>query len=413
MAVEVTGNVFFTDQYLTRNDFNARDQDEVERLISRILDTYNNAGFPFCRVSPELIQDELAPARILLKVDEGARVIIEDLLIKTGGKTDIHAAKRLAHFKTGAYFSLRDVASAKKRLTRTKAFTEIKDNILDRDGTYYLLFTLKEKESDFLTLSGSFSGSDLHFGASFSSYSLLGTLRQLSFDFDYERLFSLKFREPVLIVPATFEANFAIWTYDSTRQIEGNVKFSAPIGEYFSASVLSGIEIVTQYGTDSIASQSSDNLLGTGIGFDYEVFPWRISQELYVDYLFRDADRLRLKYDSEIEFRHFVLGIHYHRVQTDSLEFFDYLRIGGSRNLRGYLEDEFLATRAVWFNFEYHRFFIFPLLDIARIQDDLVYSYGFGIQAKSRFADASLILAWPRGGNWEDGKLHLTFAKGF
>ncbi len=413
MAVEVRGNVFFSDTYLAGNDLNAQDQAEVERLISRILDTYNNAGFPFCKVSPTLLPDDRIPTKIVLSVDEGPRVIIEDLLFQTKGRTDIRAAKRLAHFQVGEYFSLRSVASAKKRLNRTRAFLAINDNILDRDGKYYLLFTLNEKDSDFLTLSGSLSESDFQFGASFSSYSLLGTLRQLSFDFEYKRLFSLKFREPVLIAPARFDADFTIWTYDSTRQIEGNVKFSAPIGEYFSASVSSGIEIVTQLGEDTATTQTSDNFLGTGLSFEYETPAWRTLQSVYVDYLFRDADRLRFKYDSEIELWDFFLGMHYHRVQTDSFVFFDYLRIGGARNLRGYLEDEFLATRAAWFNFEYHRFFVFPILDIARIQDDIIFSYGFGIEATSRFVDASLILAWPKGGSWEDGKLHLTLAKGF
>jgi hypothetical protein len=105
--------------------------------------------------------------------------------------------------------------------------------------------------------------------------------------------------------------------------------------------------------------------------------------------------------------------MNYHYVRTDSFLFVDYSRIGGADDLRGYLEDEFLARRAFWFNIEYHRLPVFPLLDIARIDGETLYSFGLGLEARSRFADASLILAWPGRGNWNDGKLHLLFSKGF
>ena len=412
-SIDLRGNLFFSSQYLLAGQSVVRDQRHVERLISNILDKYNNAGFPFCRIVPDIVKQEETTARIVLTVDEGVRVIIEDLLIETDGNTYKNAAKRIANFRTNEYFSLKKVISAKKRLEKTKAFEGVTDNVLSRDGKYYLLLALLEKESDFLTLSGSFSGTDLQFGASYSSFSLLGTLRRLSFDYEYQKLFSLNFREPVLIAPAMIDAKFAIYTYDSTRQIDGNIRFSAPIGAYFTISMLSGIELVTYYGADTTTKQTSDNLLGLGIGFQYEMPVWSISQDLKLDYLFRDADRLKIEYDAETEFHKILLGLHYHVVRTTSFEPIDYLRIGGAKNLRGYLEDEFLVKQAVWLNLEYHRLPVFPLIDVARIGGNLYYSYGFGIRAQSRIADASMILAWPKAGSWEDGKLHLILSKGF
>jgi len=412
-SVDVKGNVFFSSQYLLTSRSSVRNQREAERLISSILDKYNNAGFPFCKIVPDIAVQEDSSSNVTLTVEEGTRVVIEDLLIKTDGNTYTNAAKRIAHFRINEYFSLKNVVTAKKRLEKTKAFEGIADNILNRDGKYYLLFTLLEKESDFLTVSGSFSGTDLQFGASYSSFSLLGTLRQLSFDYEYQRLFSLNFREPVLIAPAIIDAQFAIRTYDSTRQIDGNIKFSAPIGAYFTVSLLSGIELVNYYGADTVTTQTSDNLLGFGIGFEYEMTDWSIFQNINLSYLFRDADRLRMEYDAEVEFKKIFVGFHYHMVRTDSFELIDYVRIGGAKNLRGYLEDEFLFKRAAWVNFEYHRFPIFPLIDIARLGKNVFYSYGFGIRAKSKIVDASMILAWPKEGTWEDGKVHLVLSRGF
>ena len=105
-------------------------------------------------------------------------------------------------------------------------------------------------------------------------------------------------------------------------------------------------------------------------------------------------------------------GAYDHRF-TDIFDFFDYVRIGGARDLRGYLEDEFTVRKAFWVNLEYHRLFIFPLVDIARIDGDIVYSYGFGISAKSQIADASLMFAWPKRGAWSDGKIHLSLTREF
>ena len=411
--IDLKGNVFFSSQYLLAGQSSVRNQRQVERVISNILDKYNNAGFPFCKIVPDIVEQEETITNIVLTVEEGVRVVIEDLLIETDGNTYKNAAKRIANFRTNEYFSLKNVISAKKKLEKTRAFEGITDNVLSRDGKYYLLFKLLEKESDFLTLSGSFSGTDLQFGASYSSFSLLGTLRRLSFDYEYQKLFSLDFREPVLIAPAMIDAQFAIRTYDSTRQIDGNVKFSAPIGAYFTISMLSGIELVTYYETDTIMKQTSDNLLGLGISFQYEMPVWSIFQDLNLDYLFRDADRLKIEYDAEVEFKKILVGLHYHMVRTASFEPIDYVRIGGAKNLRGYLEDEFLVEQAVWVNLEYHRLPVFPLFDVARIGRNLFYSYGFGIRAKSKIADASMILAWPKAGTWEDGKLHLILSKGF
>jgi outer membrane protein assembly factor BamA len=414
--VEIRGNVFYSTQYLLARTSRITSQQSVERLIFRILDIYNNTGFPFCRIIPSLVDDDSKPARIVLTVDEGPRVIIDDLLFRTTGRTDWRAAKRLANLRKGLYFSRKDTEMAKKRLMKTRAFEAIDESVLQRDGRHYLMLTAREKESDFLTLSGSFSGpntDNMNFGASFSSFNVLGTLRKLDFEYEYQRLFLIKFREPVLIAPAQLDADFSILTYDSTRLTNGRLEFAAPFAAYFSISLLSGIELVNYYGNDTTSRQSSDNLLGIGLIYDYARPEWSTLQTIKLDYLFRDADRLRIAYDGEVTLWKFVIRPHYHRVQTDILQFFDYLRIGGAKDLRGYLEDEFVTSRALWCNFEYHRLFIFPLVDIARIGQEVFYSYGFGISAKSRFADATLVLAWPKGGTWSDGKVHLTFARGF
>ena len=169
---------------------------------------------------------------------------------------------------------------------------------------------------------------------------------------------------------------------------------------------------MSYYG-DSDIGQHIDNLLGLGLGLDYGKAKWGIAQEVNFEYLFRQFDRWVLKYDGEFYINGLFIKPHYYRVNTDSFEYFDYLRIGGASDIRGYLEEEFIVSRAMWVNIEYKRFFLFPLFDIGRLGDEIQFSYGFGIEAKSDFANASLILAWPKNGHWRDGKIHLMFEKGF
>ena len=411
--METRGNVFFSSQYLLQNAPRIAGQKDAERLILNIIAKYNNTGFPFCRIYPALLGLDAGFPRLVLTIEEGPRVKVEDLLVRTEGKTDIGAAKRLADFEIGEYFSATKTERAKKRLMATDAFEKIDETVLDRDGRHYLMLALHEKESDLLMLAGSLSGDDREFGASFASSNLLGTLRKLHFDYEYQRLFSIKGQEPVLVAPAQIDAEFSIITYDSTRLISGQVEFGAPIGDYFSISLLSGFELVNHYEDDTMIAESSDNLLGAGVGFEYVGTDWSTGHVFGVDYLFRTADRLKFAYDGSLDFLKLTIEPHYRHVWTDIFDFFDYVRIGGAKDLRGYLEDEFTARRAFWVNLEYHRLFIFPLVDIARIDGDIVYSYGFGISAKSRIADASLMFAWPKRGKWSDGKIHLALTREF
>jgi len=108
-----------------------------------------------------------------------------------------------------------------------------------------------------------------------------------------------------------------------------------------------------------------------------------------------------------------IIKPHYWWVKTNAFEYFDYFRLGGSKNIRGYLEDEFVVVNAAWLNTEYRKFFIYPILDIVYIEDNILYSYGFGLGAKTELANTSLIFAWPKNGDWRDGKLHLVIEKGF
>lgn len=412
IPVTTTGNIFFSTQYLLQSDSTVAEPHDAERIIARIIDTYANTGFPFCRVVPRLHDDQM-DKKIVLSIEEGERVIVSDFLFESNGKTRTNSVRKIAHVKPGDYFSSKNITQTKENVLKTDAFVSVDERIVRRNNQYYVLLNLTEKNSDFLQASGSFDDENALFNFSFYSLNLLGTLRRFQFRYEYEKLFSLQFTEPILLYPAVLDAKFSLWTYDSIRLTQFHATFAAPLWQLFTFRMLSGVESVSLLDEDSVSRGHTDNIIGIGFGVDYETQPLKCHNHCSYDYLFRTYDRWRVQVDLENSLYRLDAGMHYVRAQTDSFEFFDYYRLGGARSLRGYREDQFFVTHAFWMNCAYKAIFVFPLFDIAVINNAFLYSYGLGIHAASQLADASLVLAWPKGGSWQDGKIHLLFEKGF
>lgn len=413
IAVEITDNIFFSSQYLLNNHTNIRNKNDLEDLIDNMIKKYANVGFPFCHIYPEVVYKNEAIEKVILKIDEGERVMVTDYIFHTQGKTETSIIRRIADAKTGIYFSHKEVEKSKRNLLRTEVFENIDDNLIYQDGNYYVLLYLTEKKTDYFTVLGSFAEDDFHFSISFHSLNLLGTLRRLQFLYEYEKLFSFQFSEPLLIYPAEIEGNFSLLTYDSVRLIQFSGTVTAPLGRYFEVSLMSGIEAISYYGNIPETQGHTDNTLGLSFAFHHNTSNWALNQTIGYEHLFRQHDRRRVRYDGEFEMLKLNLKTHCYVVNTDSFEYFDYYRLGGAHNLRGYFEEEFIVSDAIWLNCEYKKFFVFPLFDIGLLDNDIKFSYGFGIEAKSDFANATLVIAWPQKANWRDGKIHLMLKTGF
>jgi outer membrane protein assembly factor BamA len=408
--VTISGSIYFSESYLMRNH-PVREFNDVELLIEDILDTYTSAGFPFCEVRPivERIGDSLT--NIVLRVQEGARITIAGHLFLPDKHTVPGVIRRYVHPENNLYFSSKEIARIKQRLLRTGAFMSVTENIVYRNDLYYLLWTLNEQQTDFISAFGTVSEDDYIFSISLHSINLLGTLRRLEFLYEYEKLFTVKFTEPILLAPTAIRGDFSLWSYDTMQLLEAQGIITTPLNAIFDVSILTGIERASY--ADTLTTAHTHTVLGSGLAA-HAARAWLIvDQSFMVDYLIRDIDRWRLHYDGSITLFDMHVRSHGRYVFTDSLEFFDHFRLGGAQSLRGYYEEEFTVDQAFWVNIEYKRIFLFPLVDIGYLDKNFFYSYGFGITAQSRFAHAELILAWPKDGSWRDGMLHLTFEKGF
>jgi outer membrane protein insertion porin family len=125
-----------------------------------------------------------------------------------------------------------------------------------------------------------------------------------------------------------------------------------------------------------------------------------------------------------------ALGIHGRELRASFFEASDLFRLGGANSLRGYLEDQFLANRILWTNFEYrllltNRTFGFLFFDtgyylrsaepLSNIETNegfkLGYGLGFNIETGLGVLKVSFALA--QGDTFSKGKIHFGIVNEF
>lgn len=407
-VLELTGNTFFSTTYLTAGHHPGGDRSDIERFIIHVLDCYHNAGFPFCRIRP---QTAAAPAVITLEIDEGQRIVIDDLRCRVRGSTDTRALHRYLHPTRGRYFSGREVSRLRHRLEDTGLFREIKDLVIHEGDRYFLYLDMTENRHDQFSAGASLNRSQVAISAEIAARNLLGTLRQFLARYEYQRAFDLTYQDPVLIAPVTLQADVSLLTVEKARRTQLKARLSAPLGFATEFSLMSGREIVAY--VDTSGAGYAHTLLGAGLNQTIEIQPVAFEWSAHFEHLFRDRDRLRVDLDGACSAYDLHVRPHAAWSITSRHEYFDYVRIGGARTVRGYLEDEIVATSAWWANIEYKPLFIYPLCDIAYANHAWLYAVGVGLDATTALGETSLVFAWPKDGTWRDGKVHVSLMKNF
>lgn len=402
----ITGNVYYSSDYLLRVAGQFRDPDDSERTVYRLLDHYHDNGFPFCRIRVHRIDD----ATVRLQIAEGPRVEISDAIIRTTGGTRISEIRRISRLSYPALFSRSEVLRARSRITATGAFAAINEQILQYGERHYLLLDLTEQDTDFASASGSFGADPVSLSASLESRNILGTLRSFRFDCELDRRFAVSLSDPVLVAPVVAEVSLDVTDLDSVSVARAQFQVAAPAGGGLHVAAASGVERVRPRGGNATLS-GDHSFLAAGLSWRSESrFP--IDQQCRVEYLVREPERVRLSYQGSARWRSIEIRPNAQWVSSDTLYLQDLWRIGGATSVRGYEDDAFYAERAYWLNAEYHRFPVFPLIDVAFIGDAWYYSYGIGFAGSSRIGTASVVLAWAFQAGWREGKLHICLGRG-
>ena len=100
-------------------------QEMVRRYMERIIEFYENRGFPFCEVG--LSHWEMKGDKINLgfHIMEGPRVKIEKIRVEGNSKTKDSFIKRISGISPGEYFAQRRLTLARARLEKTGLFLKV------------------------------------------------------------------------------------------------------------------------------------------------------------------------------------------------------------------------------------------------------------------------------------------------
>lgn len=125
-----------------------------------------------------------------------------------------------------------------------------------------------------------------------------------------------------------------------------------------------------------------------------------------------------------------ALGLHGKELQGSQVEISDMFLLGGTNSLRGYRENQFLASRVAWANFEYRflltrRTFAFSFFDIGYfLQRENVelnipksfgtkIGYGIGLHIETGLGILNVNFAFAKGDSFSEGKIHFGILNEF
>ena len=451
----------------------------LKNKIDRILNAYANIGYPLAKVEiDDLNFDDHGFADIMLNINEGQLVKIEQIKIEGNKLTREDFILREMKIKRGEVYREMKFEQIRKRLMKLGLFKSIEDpEIFISDTTSGILIKVEEGRMNLFDGVLGYVPSTGTSRGYFTGYinillkNLFGTGRRFGARWNAEtretQEFEIHYFEPyVLRSPVDAQVSFYQRKQDSVYvvrepklnlsvELTGFEKVSEILKASFYISQRTIIPTATEYIGYQIFESTSLNM-GLGISYDsrddvdfprsgvyfssfYELGNKKIlgPERLLTPEMRRkvSVNKFNLALDFYFNFEKILKSVLVPRfnamvVVGDGIDESDGFRFGGMRSLRGYREREFLATRAIWTNFE-DRFmlsdelwgFLFfdlgyiyrPVL-LPRIRDSfeaIKYGYGFGMRLKTGIGKLSLIYALGKGDSFKTGKIHVGIESEF
>ncbi len=451
----------------------------LKNKIDKILNAYANSGYPLAKVEiADLNFDEHGFADITLNINEGQLVKIEQIKIEGNKLTREDFILREMKIKRGEVYREMKFEQIRKRLMKLGLFKSIDEpEIFISDTTSGILIKVEEGRMNLFDGVLGYVPSTGTSRGYFTGYinillkNLFGTGRRFGARWNAEtretQEFEIHYFEPyVLRSPVDVQVSFYQRKQDSVYvvrepklnlsvELTGSEKVSEILKASFYISQRTIIPTATEYIGYQIFESTSLNM-GLGISYDsrddvdfprsgvyfssfYELGNKKIlgPERLLTPEMRRkvSVNKFNLALDFYFNFEKILKSVLVPRfnamvVVGDGIDESDGFRFGGMRSLRGYREREFLATRAIWTNFE-DRFmlsdelwgFLFfdlgyiyrPVL-LPRIKDlfeAIKYGYGFGMRLKTGIGKLSLIYALGKGDSFKTGKIHVGIESEF
>lgn len=453
------------------------DQNTLDNDISELLTFYESKGLPFVNVSIQDINvyDDRGRSKlnIVIDIEENSRIQIDEVKIRGNDDTNDEVIMREIKLGKDKYITTEELEYIQDRLERLNIFQEVKMprvyTIKGKNRSGLLIEVVEGNTSTFDgiigyvppendTEDGYFTGL-----VNLSFRNLFGTGRRIEARWQQEvretQELEFKYYEPyILSFPVNIGIAFLQRIQDSTytrRRFDAKGEYL--INDKFTISGIVGLDRVIPSDSGSSTLVIADSrILASGVELNFDnrndvYFPtsgqYYTTNYIYGDKKIFNLDQLGpLGYKESYSVQKYSLDLYNFfsffkrtalmvrgfggEVRADLLEESDLFRIGGNNTIRGYREEQFLASRVVFSNIEarlatsrrnyFFGFYDFgyyerPADEINNIseQSGFIFGYGLGVTLETALGQIGVSYALGKGDGFLDGKIHFGLINNF
>ena len=451
---------------------------DIEESISGILTDLENNGYPFgyFQITSVYLYDDSAGsehlADLYIRFDEGRKSKIDKVQINGNTSTKDYVIIRELRVSEGDEYSQQRVEDFPKRLNKLRFFdpVPVPQFYLDKENNGILLINVKEKNTNSFDgiigyvppatdkVSGYVTGL-----VNVTLRNIFGTGRAASVKWQKltreSQELDLKYLEPWLL-GYPFNINLGLFQriQDSTyvqRRYGGSLEYLATEDISASGSVLQE-EVIPTVRTVPVFTVYNSSTLTTGLDLKIDLRDDPLSPTSGVLFLTGYSfSRKKISGPAEYISPTLETNINLQRI-TASFSFFyelflrnviavsvngrelrgpffeisDLWKLGGTSSVRGYREEQFLASRIAWTNLEYRllltrRSYAFLFFDSGyylheadpergvQKSEDVILGYGLGITVETGIGLLGVSFALAQGDSFSDGKIHFGIINEF
>ena len=461
--------------YLKGEIFN---QYEIENLIENLLSNLENDGFPFASIEIKSVYiyrdtvDDDHLANIYFDLNMGKKSTIDKIEVTGNTSTKDYVIVRELRIEPGEVYSQEKVENVPVRLNKLRYFDPVPSPGFYLDSKNEGILQVKVKERNTNNFDGIIGyippQNDDENGyvmgmVNVTLRNIFGTGRAAAISWEkltrISQELQLKYLEPWLFgYPFNLNAELFQRIQDSSyvqRIIGGGIEYLAT--EDFSATAFISAEhvipaareipVFTTFNSSSITTgvglkiDLRDDPLATLSGFLFET-SYAFSrktidgpEEFITENTETEINLQRLAAGFGAFFQIFprnviALKVNGRELSGPFFEQSDLWRIGGTKTVRGYREEQFLASRCAWTNLEYRLMlsvrtytFVFfdsgyylldaiPEIGIQR-GENFIFGYGLGLALDTAIGILGVSFAFADGDTFSEGKIHFGIINDF
>ncbi len=451
---------------------------EIENIIDNLLSDLENEGFPFASVKIQSVyfyddstgDDHLAD--IYLSLNDGNKSTIDKIEVTGNTSTKDYVIVRELRIDPGEVYSQEKVENLPTRLNKLRFFdpVPVPSFYVDSKNSGVLQIKVKERNTNNFdgvigyippqneTESGYVTGL-----VNITLRNIFGTGRAAQISWEkltrISQELQIKYLEPWLFgYPFNLNAELFQRIQDSTyvqRIIGGGIEYLATEDISATAFLLfeqvipttREVEVFTVYNSSSVTTgvglkiDLRDDPLATLSGFIFEN-SYSYSNKTITG----PTEYITATTETEINLQRFTAGfgaffeifprnvialkVNGKELSGPFFEQSDLWRFGGTKTVRGYREEQFLASRIAWTNLEYRLMlsqrtytFVFfdsgyyllePIPEIGILRsEDFIFGYGIGIALDTAIGLLGVSFAFADGDTFSEGKIHFGIVNEF